>query len=174
MADGQSPATRPRLLLFDIDGTLTDATTGWAGPDLGWTQRYSVRDGEALLRMRRAGLYLAALSRNRTRCAQVRLQGLDIDSRWLGTTDKLAALEEAVAAYDVPLERTAYIGDGIEDADVFARVGLGVAVADAHPLAAAAAAHVLSRKGGDRAIEDLGVLLTELGWIPAPLPAGAP
>ena len=41
------------LLAFDIDGTLTDATTWWGGPELGWLQRYSVRDGEALLRIKK-------------------------------------------------------------------------------------------------------------------------
>ena len=35
------------LVAFDIDGTLTDATTRWAGESIGWVQRYSVRDGEA-------------------------------------------------------------------------------------------------------------------------------
>lgn len=154
-----------RLLLFDIDGTLTDATTGWGGAEVGWTQRYSVRDGEALLRMERAGLHVAALSRNRTRCAQERMQGLGVDCRWLGTRDKLASLSEAQAAFDVPSERVAYIGDGFEDAEVFQLVGLGVAVADAHPLALAAAHVVLRRRGGERAIEELEGVLTERGWL---------
>src|SRR5688572_29329026 len=54
------------LLSFDIDGTLTDATTWWAGPESGWVQRYSVRDGEALLRIRQRRI-VVPLSRNRTK-----------------------------------------------------------------------------------------------------------
>mgnify|MGYP002140834198 CR=1 FL=1 len=27
---------RIRVVAFDIDGTLTDATTSWLGPELGW------------------------------------------------------------------------------------------------------------------------------------------
>ena len=154
-----------KLLLLDIDGTLTDATTDWAGPELGWIQRYSVRDGEALLRLRAGGLAIAALSRNRTRCAKERVDALGIDSRWLGVRDKDAGLTEAMAAYAVDAVGIAYVGDGLEDADIFARVGLGIAVHDAHPIARQAAHHVLARRGGDRAIEELESYLSEIGWL---------
>lgn len=143
------------LLLFDIDGTLTDATTTWAGPELGWQQTYSTRDGEALKALERAGLLVAPLSRNRTACAAARIAGLGFDPRFLGVADKERALDEARDHFEVALPRIAYIADGPEDAPLLRRVGFGVAVADAHPLALEAAHHVLERGGGQRAIEEL-------------------
>ena len=36
--------TRLSVMIFDIDGTLTDGRIFWV-PGSGWTQMYSVRDG---------------------------------------------------------------------------------------------------------------------------------
>lgn len=142
------------LLAFDIDGTLTDANTWWGGPELGWLQRYSVRDGEALLRIRKR-IPVVPLSRNKTQVAQVRMEGLGMDTRWLGTSDKLASLRKICQAFEVAPARVMHIGDGPDDAAVFEAVGFGVAVADAHPDALDAADLVLDTPGGARAIEEL-------------------
>lgn len=142
------------LLAFDIDGTLTDANTWWGGPDLGWLQRYSVRDGEALLRIKRR-IPVVPLSRNKTQAARVRMEGLGMDTRWLGTSDKIASLAEICAAFEVDADAVIHIGDGPDDAAVFEAVGFGVAVADAHPTALTAADIVLDAAGGARAIEEL-------------------
>ncbi len=142
------------LLAFDIDGTLTDGTTWWGGPDRGWLQRYSVRDGEALLRIK-SRIPTVPLSRNKTQAARVRMEGLRLDTRWVGTSDKLESLHEICEAFGVKPEQICHIGDGPDDADVFKAVGYGVAVADAHPIALDAAAIVLESAGGERAIEEL-------------------
>jgi len=152
------------LLTFDIDGTLTDATTWWAGEAAGWIQRYSVRDGEALLRLATAGLVIVPLSRNKTSAARQRMQHLRCATDWLGVSDKIAALEQIRAQHgDLPLDRILHIGDGIDDAVVFDRVGVGVAVADAHPHAIARATLVLGSAGGSRAIEELEQRLEQAG-----------
>jgi 3-deoxy-D-manno-octulosonate 8-phosphate phosphatase (KDO 8-P phosphatase) len=149
-----------RLVAFDIDGTLTDATTWWGGQALGWLQRYSVRDGEALLRLR-AARYVLPLSRNRTASAAERMAGLGLDGRWLGVSDKLAALRQICGEYQVGRAEICLVGDGPDDAAVFAEVGLAFAVADAHPDARAAAHVVLEACGGQRVIEEVELRLTE-------------
>lgn len=163
------------LLTFDIDGTLTDATTWWAGEQAGWIQRYSVRDGEALLRLAAAGLVVVPLSRNKTSAARQRMQHLRCATDWLGVSDKIAALDQIRALHgDVPLERILHIGDGIDDADVFDRVGVGAAVADAHPHAIARANLVLRAPGGSRTIEELEQRLARAGNPRAASATGGP
>jgi 3-deoxy-D-manno-octulosonate 8-phosphate phosphatase (KDO 8-P phosphatase) len=157
-----------RLIAFDIDGTLTDATTWWGGPERGWLQRYSVRDGEALLRLR-AERHVLPLSRNRTASASERMAGLGLDARWLGVSDKLGSLRQICGEYQVDRAEVCFVGDGPDDAAVFAEVGLGLAVADAHPDALAAAHVVLAARGGERAIEEVELRLAGR-W---PVPAGA-
>lgn len=144
------------LITFDIDGTLTDATTWWVGEGAGWVQRYSVRDGEAILRLARAGLPVVPLSRNGTEAARRRMEHLRRELDWLGVKDKIAAVEAIAARHGgVALERVLHIGDGPDDAAVFEHVGVGVAVADAHPRAREVARLVLDAGGGQRTMEEL-------------------
>ncbi len=148
------------LFAFDIDGTLTDAPTWWGRARVGWLQRYSVRDGEALLRIKER-MPVVPLSRNRTDAARERMRGLELETRWVGVKDKLAALDEICTTYAVQPGQICFVGDGPDDAEVFARVGLGCAVADAHPKAIAAAALVLIARGGQRAIEEIELRMEE-------------
>lgn len=147
-----------RLLAFDIDGTLTDATTWWGGESRGWLQRYSVRDGESLLRLA-AERHVLPLSRNRTDSAAARVSGLGLDGRWLGVSDKVGSIRQICREYQVDAQAIAFVGDGPDDAVVFPEVGLGLAVADAHPEALAAAHVVLDRRGGARVIEEIELRL---------------
>jgi 3-deoxy-D-manno-octulosonate 8-phosphate phosphatase (KDO 8-P phosphatase) len=153
------------LFVFDIDGTLTDGTTTWLGPEIGWTQTYSVRDGEAILRLKRGGLPVVPLSRNRTLCARTRMEGLGLPLDWLGVTDKVVALREITAAYQVSLDRVCFVGDGLEDVAVLQVVGCPCVVADAHARARTAATYVAAAKGGHRAIEEIADLIgSAKGW----------
>ena len=160
------------LLTFDIDGTLTDATTWWAGEGVGWVQRYSVRDGEALLRMARSGLPVVPLSRNRTEVARIRMQHLRCATDWLGVGDKLEALGQIRERFSVGNEAILHVGDGLDDAVIFTAVGVGVAVADAHGEALAAADLVLPVRGGERVIEVLEDELRRVGNPRLSRPAG--
>ncbi len=163
MSESLPPSVR--IVAFDVDGTLTDATTWYAGAEVGWTQVYSVRDGEAILRLRERGLTILPLSRNKTPAARRRMELLGCDVRWLGVTDKVAAFDAIVADSGVSPEEICVIGDGLDDAEIFALAGTGVAVADAHPAALEAADHVLSRRGGERAIEELELWLIASGRV---------
>lgn len=144
-----------RLLGVDIDGTLTDGFLYWGGPEVGWTQRFTVRDGEALLRLGRAGVQVVPISRNRTACARARMEGLGLPCQWVGVTDKLLALEEVVARYGVPPAAIAYVGDGYEDVPILQTVGLGCVPADGHPQARAHARYVTAAPGGHAAVEEV-------------------
>ena len=52
----------------------------------------------------------------------------------LGCADKAAALTELVTNTGIGAERMAHVGDDCPDLPLFARVGMAIAVADAHPL----------------------------------------
>ena len=68
---------RLRVMIFDIDGTLTDGRIFWV-PQSGWTQQYSVRDGMGIKRLQEAGLEVAAISGGDSLSAQMRMQSLGI------------------------------------------------------------------------------------------------
>jgi len=161
----KEPFAKVELFAFDIDGTLTDGTTTWLGDDVGWVQNYSVRDGEALLRIQAQGVPVIPLSRNKTKCARVRMERLGLPTDWLGVSDKTSALADLSKRRDVSYDRLLYVGDGIEDAPILRAVGCGVAVADAHSKTREAADYVAQAKGGARVIEELADLLfAAKGW----------
>jgi 3-deoxy-D-manno-octulosonate 8-phosphate phosphatase (KDO 8-P phosphatase) len=155
------------LVVVDIDGTLTDAKVGWGGVEIGWTQTFSVRDGEAIRRLAARGVKVVPLSRNQTQCARVRMEGLGLPTTWVGVSDKTVAFEALRAHYGVPVEHIAYFGDGAEDAPLIRGVGLGCSVADGHPSARAAAKYVTQARGGQHALEEVVERIFEArGWVP--------
>jgi YrbI family 3-deoxy-D-manno-octulosonate 8-phosphate phosphatase len=163
MADGAF--SEIELLIIDIDGTLTDATIAWAGPELGWTQRFSVRDGESIRRLCQRGIPVVPLSRNPTLCARARMEGLGLPCDWLGVSDKLVSFADLRQRYGVAPERIAYVADGREDVPIFEAVGFPIAVADAHRSALAAARYVTRARGGEHALEEVIDLILEAhGW----------
>ena len=155
MAVSPADFTHVDLLGLDIDGTLTDGMLFWGGPDIGWTQRFAVRDGEAILRLAACGLPIVPISRNKSLCAKVRMQMLKLPTQWVGVDNKVAAVAQVAAAYRVAPQRMAYVGDGLEDGRVFAEVGLGCCVQDGHPQTQAAAHYVTLKPGGCGAVEEV-------------------
>jgi 3-deoxy-D-manno-octulosonate 8-phosphate phosphatase (KDO 8-P phosphatase) len=149
------PWARITLLGLDIDGTLTDGLLFWGGPEVGWTQRYAVRDGEAIVRLARPNLHVVPISRNKTLCAKARMQGLGLPCDWVGVDDKVTALAQVCERYAVSPEAVCYVGDGREDAALMARVGVGCCVADGHPACREAAAYVTQAPGGRGAVEEV-------------------
>jgi 3-deoxy-D-manno-octulosonate 8-phosphate phosphatase (KDO 8-P phosphatase) len=149
------------LLLVDIDGTLTDAKLTWAGPAVGWTQTFSVRDGESIRRLGQRGIPFAPLSRNATLCARTRMEGLGLPCDWLGVADKLVAFHELQQRYAIAPERIAYVADGREDVPIMKIVGFPIAVADAHKSVLDVARYVTRARGGDHALEEVIDLILE-------------
>jgi 3-deoxy-D-manno-octulosonate 8-phosphate phosphatase (KDO 8-P phosphatase) len=159
-----------RIICLDFDGRLTDGTTWYAGDTAGWVQRYSVRDGEAIHRLRKRGVIVVPLSRNATSSARKRAELLQLPLEWLGVTDKLVALRSIFEHFGVAPAEVCLVGDGREDALLFEAVGLGIAVADAHPTALAVARRVLGARGGQHAIEELESYLEQLELLTADPP----
>jgi 3-deoxy-D-manno-octulosonate 8-phosphate phosphatase (KDO 8-P phosphatase) len=154
------------LLVIDIDGTLTDAKLAWAGPEIGFTQVYSVRDGESLRRLVHRGVRVVPLSRNGTLCARTRMQGLGLSCEWVGVVDKLAAFHDLERRYGTPRARMGYVADGREDAEILELVGFPVAVADGHRTAREAAKYVTAARGGEHVMEEVADLVFEAkGWV---------
>ena len=143
------------LFVCDIDGTLTDGTMTWLGPEHGWAQTYRYRDGDAIRQLIAAGVGFVPLSRNGSACAHTRMSALGLDTRWLGVDDKLPALQEILATFGLAPHQVLIMGDGTHDAALMPLVGVGVAVADAHPQAIQAARLVTRAAGGQGAVEAL-------------------
>jgi 3-deoxy-D-manno-octulosonate 8-phosphate phosphatase (KDO 8-P phosphatase) len=167
-------ASRVRLLILDIDGVLTDGRLYFdaKGESL---KVFHVRDGHGIKMAQQSGIEVAWVSGRRSDAAYHRARELGISRFYEGVRDKVAILEELLAALTLKPSEVAAMGDELVDLPLLHRVGLGVAVADAVPEVAAAAHWVTSLSGGRGAVREVCDLLLKAQdkWLEGE-PAGQP
>ena len=145
---------RIELLVLDVDGVLTDGRLyyGAKGESL---KVFHVRDGYGIQRLARAGIAVAIISGRKSAAVARRARDLGIRHVAQGVDDKLAELKQLLKRRGLSLEQCACVGDDTPDVPVLDASGLGIAVADAHPDALAAADLVTSRPGGRGAAREV-------------------
>jgi 3-deoxy-D-manno-octulosonate 8-phosphate phosphatase (KDO 8-P phosphatase) len=152
-------SARIRLLVLDVDGTLTDGSIV-LGPDGQEWKRFCVRDGLGIAMWKRAGGLVAIITGRRSEALTHRARELGIDHVHQSASDKAQALGTVLAATGCAAHETVAIGDDLPDLALFRRVAFGMAPADAAPEVRAAARHVMRSPGGHGAVrEAIEVLL---------------
>ena len=147
-------AAQVRLVALDVDGVLTDGVLRY-GPDGEYVKAFHVHDGLGIRMLARAGLDVAIISGRSGPALERRLTELEVRHRYLGRRDKGAALEELVDAAKVNVRQVAFVGDDVLDLPVLRRVGVSVAVANAHPLVLREVAWTTGRAGGTGAVREV-------------------
>lgn len=158
MARRPTAAARIRLLALDVDGVLTDGRLyfGARGESL---KAFHVRDGHGIRLIQASGVIVATISGRRSGAVSVRMRELGVRHVVQGCGDKVAALQRIAARTGVELRHCACLVDDTVDMPLMAAVGFACAVADAHPLAIAAAHWVSAAPGGHGAVRELCDLL---------------
>jgi 3-deoxy-D-manno-octulosonate 8-phosphate phosphatase (KDO 8-P phosphatase) len=126
----QSKAARIKLILFDVDGVLTDGTVLVHG-DGSESKDFFIRDGIAMVWAERQGLEVGLLSARNSPTTIHRAKQLGLKIVYQGVSSKADTLSEILATEGIDAADTAYMGDDIVDLAVLARVGLSTAPADA-------------------------------------------
>src|SRR6185369_5611912 len=101
--------SRIRLLCLDVDGVLSDGFLYFSDGE--WTQRFSVRDGNGIKLLQRAGVEIAVLSQGDVRSGRMRAQSLGIKHAYFGVEDKLSAFRDLSGSLHVSAEESAFVGD---------------------------------------------------------------
>ncbi len=121
-----------RLLLFDVDGVLTDGTV-IVHTDGSESKGFHIRDGAALVWAQRAGLTVGLLSARASGATAHRAAQLAIRLVVQGVSSKLDAYDRILRDTGLTDAEVAYMGDDLLDLPVLARAGLSAAPADAAP-----------------------------------------
>lgn len=143
-----------RLIVFDVDGVLTDGGL-WYGPDGELMKRFDVKDGHAIVLARLAGLPIAILTARTSSIVETRAKELGIAKVFQGRKEKGPALEELCRALGVPPDKTAYMGDDVNDLPAMAQCGLTACPSDAVAEVRAAVHFVSAHAGGRGAAREL-------------------
>jgi 3-deoxy-D-manno-octulosonate 8-phosphate phosphatase (KDO 8-P phosphatase) len=148
MAEAAGRALPIKMIVMDVDGTLTDGAL-FVLPDGEEVKSYNVRDGLGILLAHLVGLKTAIITGKTSKALEKRAEKLRIDELHQGILDKKRVLDGLLEKHGLAAAEVAYIGDDLGDLEVIKAVGLAGAVADAHP-EVIKHCHFLCRQAGGR------------------------
>jgi 3-deoxy-D-manno-octulosonate 8-phosphate phosphatase (KDO 8-P phosphatase) len=159
---------RLKLLLFDVDGVLTDGTILVHG-DGSESKQFNIKDGAAMVWAQRAGLQIGLLSARAADATSVRAAQLGLTVVVQGAADKLAGYERILADHGLADADVGYMGDDLQDLPVLRRAGFSAAPADAAAEVRAAVEWVSTYGGGRGAVRECieHVLRAQGAWTAA-------
>ena len=143
-----------RLVIFDVDGVLTDGHIHYSD-DGSETKSFHVRDGYGLRQLVKSGVQVAIISGRDSPAVERRMQELGVQHVHQGCSDKIPVLDALLERLGCEPEQAAFVGDDSPDTAVMRKVGLGVAVADAHADVLACADWHTSLPGGRGAAREV-------------------
>lgn len=150
-------ARHVRVLLFDVDGVLTNGDITII-PDADGkgteVKSFSAHDGMGTSIARLGGLKIGWVTKRNSRVVAIRASDLKVDHVYQGQSHKMDAVNEILAAEKCTLDQLAYVGDDIIDLPVMRRVGLAIATANARPQVKAVAHWTTPLPGGQGAGRD--------------------
>lgn len=132
MTELRERASRIRLVIFDVDGVLTDGSL-FLGDDGQEYKAFNSRDGHGMVLLQESGIRLAVITGRTSNVVQMRMESLGVSDIFQGYRHKLPAYEQLKQRHGLTDEQIAYVGDDVIDLPVMRRVGLAIAVADADP-----------------------------------------
>src|SRR3984885_6144350 len=152
-------ARRIKIILFDVDGVLTDGTI-WiypmpvALPDGSITTKtveakgYSAHDGAGMTLARLGGMKVGVITKRISESVAIRARDLKLEFVYQGEAFKMRPIREIMEKEGVTLDEIAYVGDDVIDLPVMRQCGFAAATANARPQVKAEAHYVTPNAGG--------------------------
>jgi len=173
-------ARRIKIIIFDVDGVLTDGTI-WLVPapsgqsaavqqhlaerdgQMGFgvqsatmmeAKGYSAHDGAGISLARIGGLKCGVITKRISETVATRMRDLKMEFVYMGQAFKMKPIREIMEKEGVTLAEIAYVGDDVIDLPVMRQVGLAIAVANAREQVKAEAHYITLHAGGNGAGRD--------------------
>lgn len=127
-------AARVKLLLMDVDGTMTDGGVillSQADGSALEIKQFDAHDGQGLTLAHTAGVRTGCITGRESAALLRRAHEMKMDFIYMKQPLKMPAYLDILAKAGVSDEETAYVGDDLPDIPLMRRVGLAVAVGDA-------------------------------------------
>lgn len=141
-------AAQIKLVIFDVDGVLTDGSL-FIGDDGQEYKSFNSKDGLGMKMLQKSGVPVAIITARQSNVVKVRMESLGVDYLYQGQREKLPAFEKLLEELSLEANEVAYVGDDLLDLPIMTRCGLAIAVADAHEIVIDQA-HWVTEKGGGR------------------------
>ena len=160
MQDILEKASHIKLVIFDVDGVLTNGALFY-GDDGQEYKAFNSRDGHGMKMLQNSGVEIGIITGRTSNVVEHRMNNLGIQHIYQGKQEKLPAFEELVKKLGLTAKEVAYVGDDVVDLPILIRVGLAIAVGDAHQLVKQHAHWQTPNGGGQGAARDVCELIME-------------
>jgi 3-deoxy-D-manno-octulosonate 8-phosphate phosphatase (KDO 8-P phosphatase) len=147
MQDIMEKAAHIRLVIFDVDGVLTDGSL-YIGDDGQEYKAFNSLDGHGMKMLHDSGVHIGIITGRSSEVVRIRMESLGIDHVYQGQREKLPAYQDLKQKLGLEDAQVAYVGDDVVDLPVMSRVGLAVAVQDAHSFTKQHAHWITPTEGG--------------------------
>lgn len=148
-----------KLLLIDVDGTLTDGKiTLIQNPktkEIMEAKSFNIKDGLGIVAWLKMGKEVAIISGRESASVRTRAEELGITRVFLGIENKAREAKKIISGLEVQKNEVACIGDDINDLGLFAECGLSFAPSDANTYIKKKADIVLNARGGEGAVREM-------------------
>ena len=174
----KAAAKKIKVILFDVDGVLTDGKIwfvpgaagrstraareqvadaggyGIASDDYAETKGFNAHDGTGITLARMGGLKTGVVTKRISEVVKLRARDLKLDFVIQGCADKAQAIDDVAREAGVSPKEVAFVGDDIIDLPAMRKCGLAIAVASAREEVKDEAHAVMDHAGGDGAARD--------------------
>ena len=123
-----------RLVIFDVDGVLTDGSL-YYGPDGEFFKVFNAKDGLGISRLAKNGYELGIITGRESPFVLRRAKDLGIQHVYQKKMEKLPVFEELRAKLNLNYDQIAYMGDDWIDVPILKLVGCAACPKDAMPCA---------------------------------------
>jgi len=142
-----------KLVLFDVDGVMTDGTI-YISEQGEYFKSFNVKDGLAIELLRANGIRTGVISGKSSPSLYKRCKQLGFDVIEMGCKNKLPKLKELCTAFEISLSEVAFCGDDVLDIPVMEHCAVSAAPSDAHKLVLEMAGWVSEKGGGKGMVRD--------------------
>lgn len=149
-----------RLLIFDVDGVLTDGSL-YLGDDGQEYKAFNSLDGHGIKMLRKSGVEVAIITGRTSNVVEHRARNLGIPHLYQGVEDKLAAFLHLTEALGLRHEACSFMGDDVVDLPAMRRCGLALTVPRAPALVRQHAHYVTQQEGGKGAAREVCELIMQ-------------
>ncbi len=153
-SDAAARAAKVRLMIFDVDGVLTDGSLHY-GPQGELIKTFNVLDGHGIKLLQQSGVATAIISARKSDIVAKRASDLGIAHVRQGVDNKLVAFEQLLAQTGSDKEACGFIGDDVIDLPILRRVGFAASVPNAHAEVISRVHYVTTASGGRGAAREL-------------------
>ena len=151
-------AQRVKLMIFDVDGVLTDGGLRY-GPHGEQIKTFNVLDGHGIKLLQQAGIQAAIISARSSDIVARRASDLGIAHLMQGVHDKREGFDQLLAKTGLQASDCGFMGDDVIDLPVMTRVAFAASVPNGHPEVRARAHYVAELGGGRGAVREVCDLL---------------